>query len=102
MTKGKISKRKSPKKQRLADSQRLKSPTIHMLVERVQAERAQLFKAIAIVELCRLAAASLLEIGESESMVPVFETTCDLLNTSAERLEWISADLQALSRKGAA
>ncbi|MGC3981412.1 MAG: hypothetical protein QM808_09150 [Steroidobacteraceae bacterium] len=68
------------------------------LIERVQAEREQLFKAIAIVELCKLSTATLLETGDCENMVPVLETTCDLLNTSAERLEYISADLRRLSR----
>lgn len=74
-------------------------PTPSSLAERVQAEREQLFRAIGIIELCRFATSTLLEVGESEYMIPVFETTCDLLNASAERLEWISCDLQKLSRK---
>jgi hypothetical protein len=57
---------------------------------------------MAIVELCRLATASLLDLNESECMTPVLETTSDLLNTSAERLELIASDLKRLSGKGRA
>lgn len=69
------------------------------LAERVQAEREQLFKVIGIVELCRLAAVTSLDITDPEYMVPAFETIRDQLNTAAERLEWIAADLQKLPRK---
>ena len=67
--------------------------------ERVQAEREQLFKVIGIIELCRLASVTSLDITDPEYMVPAFETIRDQLNTSAERLEWIAADLQKLPRK---
>lgn len=69
------------------------------LAERVQAEREQLFKVIGIVELCRFATATSLEVTDSEYMIPAFEAICDQLNTSAERLEWIASDLQKLPRK---
>lgn len=67
--------------------------------ERVQAEREQLFKVIGIVELCRLATATTLDITDPEYLIPAFETICDQLNASAERLEWLTADLQKLSGK---
>lgn len=64
------------------------------LSDRVQAEREQLFKVIGIVELCKLAAATSLEVSDPDYLVPAFETICDQLNACAERLEWIAADLQ--------
>ncbi|MGC3980139.1 MAG: hypothetical protein QM808_02650 [Steroidobacteraceae bacterium] len=76
-----------------AQAESLNGPS---LAERVQAERQQLFKVIGIVELCRLATATSLEITDPEYMVPAFETICDQLNTAAERLEWLAMDLQKL------
>lgn len=46
------------------------------LGERVEAERARLFKALSIVECCRFATATLFEVNDSEYMVPAFEAIC--------------------------
>jgi len=46
-------------------------------------EREQLFKALALVECCKYASATSLELSDLEFMIPVFEAVCDLLNTSA-------------------
>lgn len=59
------------------------------LAERLQAEREQIFKAISIVESCKNATATLLEVNDSEYMIPAFEAVCDLLDTSAGELERI-------------
>lgn len=56
------------------------------LAERLQAEREQIFKAISIVECCKNATATLLEVNDSEYMIPAFEAVCDLLDTSATEL----------------
>lgn len=56
------------------------------LVERLQTEREQIFKAISIVECCRNAAATLLAVNDPEYMIPAFEAVCDLLDTSAMEL----------------
>lgn len=56
------------------------------LTERLEAERAQIFKAISIVECCKNATATLMNVEDSEYMVPAFEAVCDLLDTSAEEL----------------
>lgn len=60
------------------------------LAERVEAQRNQLFKAMSIVECCKFATATLLEVNDSEYMVPAFEAICDLLNASVEELEEIA------------
>jgi len=59
------------------------SPSI---AERLQAERKQIFKAISIVECCKNATATLLEVNDSEYMIPAFEAVCDLLDASAMEL----------------
>lgn len=56
------------------------------LAERLQAQREQIFKAISIVECCKNATATLLEVNDSEFMIPAFEAVCDLLDTSAGEL----------------
>lgn len=56
------------------------------LAERLQAEREQIFKAISIVECCRNATATLLEVNDLEYMIPAFEAVCDLLDTSVMEL----------------
>lgn len=56
------------------------------LAERLRAERKQIFKAISIVECCKNATATLLEVNDSEYMIPAFEAVCDLLDTSAMEL----------------
>lgn len=56
------------------------------LAERLQAERAQIFKAISIVECCKSATATLLEVNNSEYMIPAFEAVCDLLDASVTEL----------------
>lgn len=66
------------------------------LAERVQAQREQLFKAISIVECCKYASATLLNVDDSEYMVPAFETICDLLDTSAGELERIASECEDL------
>ena len=66
--------------------------SVASLADRIQAEREQLFKALAIVECCKYASATLLELGDFEFMVPVFEAVCDLLNTSAGELGSIADD----------
>jgi len=72
------------------------SPSISVipLDQRVEAERQRLFKAISILECCRLATASLYEIGDSEYMVPAFEAICDLLTDSASELEYIASECE--------
>jgi hypothetical protein len=67
------------------------------LGERVEAERARLFKALSIVECCRFATATLFEVNDSEYMVPAFEAICDLLSTSAEELELIASDCEKVA-----
>jgi hypothetical protein len=64
------------------------------LDQRVEAERQQLFKAISILECCRLATASLYEIGDSEYMVPAFEAICDLLTNTVSELEYIASECE--------
>ena len=56
------------------------------LAERLQTERAQIFKAISIIDCCKNATATLLEVNDSEYMIPAFEAVCDLLDTSAMEL----------------
>lgn len=56
------------------------------IAERLQAERKQIFKAISIVECCKNATATLLEVNDSEYMIPAFDSVCDLLDTSATEL----------------
>jgi hypothetical protein len=60
------------------------------LVERVEAQRVQIMKALSIIECCKYASATLLDVDDSEYMVPAFEALHDLLNTSAEELERIA------------
>jgi hypothetical protein len=70
------------------------------LVERVEAQRVQLMKALSIVECCKYASATLLDVDDSEYMVPAFETVHDLLNSSAEELERIATSVQRLTEPG--
>jgi hypothetical protein len=66
-----------------------KLPAQHSLsaiAERLQAERKQIFKAISIVECRKNATATLLEVNDSEYMIPAFEAVCDLLDNSATEL----------------
>jgi hypothetical protein len=60
--------------------------SLSAIAERLQAERKQIFKAISIVECCKNATATLLEVNDSEYMIPAFEAVCDLLDTSAMEL----------------
>ena len=60
--------------------------SLSTIAERLQAERKQIFKAISIVECCKNATATLLEVNDSEYMIPAFEAVCDLLDTSAMEL----------------
>lgn len=69
------------------------------LAERIQALREQLFKVISIVECCKFATATLLEVDDSEYMVPAFEAIRDLLNASAEELEEIAFSVRARHRE---
>jgi hypothetical protein len=64
------------------------------LDERVEAERQRLFKAISILECCRLSTASLYEVENSEYMVPAFEAICDLLTYSVNELEDIASECE--------
>ena len=64
------------------------------LAERVQVEREQIFKALSIVECCRFATATLLDMGDTECMTPAFEAICDLLSDSAEELERIASECE--------
>ncbi len=66
--------------------------SVPSLAERLQAQREQLFKAMAIVECCKYASATLYEVDDSEYMVPAFDTVCDLLDTSAGELERIASE----------
>lgn len=67
------------------------------LGERVEAERERLFKALSIVECCRFATATLLEVSDSEYMVPAFEAIFDLLSTSAVELERIASEWEKVA-----
>ena len=60
--------------------------SLSAIAERLQAERKQIFKAISIVECCKNATATLLEVNDPEYMIPAFEAVCDLLDTSAMEL----------------
>jgi hypothetical protein len=64
------------------------------LAERVQIERQQIFKALSIVECCRFATATLLEVGDTEYMLPAFEAVCDLLNDAAEEFQRIASECE--------
>jgi hypothetical protein len=70
------------------------------LVERVEAQRVRIMKALSIIECCKYASATLLHVEDSEYMVPAFETVNDLLNTSAEELEHIASSVQRLTEPG--
>jgi len=74
--------------------------SVPSLGDRVQAEREQLFKAIAIVECCKYASASLYEVKDPEYIVPVFEAVCDLLNSAAGELGRIVDELFDSSARG--
>lgn len=97
--------RKSKKSQRVArepkrDAERSQTSAVDpvsSLAERIQAERNQLFKALAIVECCKYASATSLELSDLEFMVPVFEAVCDLLNTSAGELGCIADDYRHIN-----
>ena len=60
--------------------------SLSTIAERLQAERKQIFKAISIVECCKNATATLLEVNDSEYMIPALEAVCDLLDASAIEL----------------
>lgn len=77
------------------DAARVLSLGGRSLAERMQALREQLFKVISIVECCKFATATLLEVDDSEYMVPAFEAVRDLLNASAEELEEIAFCVRA-------
>lgn len=68
------------------------------LAKRLQAERAQIFKAMSIVECCKNATATLLKVNDSEYMIPAFEAICDLLDTSADELGRIVDECAGRSR----
>jgi hypothetical protein len=70
------------------------------LAERVQVEREQIFKALSIVECCRFATATLLQVGDTECMIPAFEAVCDLLNGAAEELEGIASACEKVGSMG--
>lgn len=70
------------------------------LAERLQVEREQIFKALSIVECCRFATATLLEVGDTECMIPAFEAVCDLLNDAAEDLEGIASECEKVGFAG--
>ena len=57
-------------------------------------------KALSIIECCKYASATLLDVDDSEYMVPAFETVHDLLNTSAEELERIASSVERLTEPG--
>jgi hypothetical protein len=75
----------------------LKLDSIPTLADRVQAEREQLFKALAIIECCKYATATSLEVSDSEYIVPVFDALCDLLNATAGELGRIAEDCEGAS-----
>lgn len=81
------------------DARPLPLDTPPSFAERVEAQRNQLFRVISIVECCKFATATLLEVDDSEYMVPAFEVICDLLNTSAEELEEIAFSVRARHRE---
>lgn len=70
------------------------------LVERVEAQRVQLMKALSIIECCKYASATMLDVDDSEYMVPTFEAVYDLLNASAGELECIANSVQRLTEPG--
>ncbi len=69
-----------------ADHMRVSPLDNPSLAARVEAQRDQLFKVISIVECCKFATATLLEVNDSEYMIPAFEAVCDLLDASAMEL----------------
>jgi len=70
------------------------------LAERVEAQRDPLMKALSIVECCKYASATMLDVDDSEYMIPAFETIYDLLNTSAGELERIAKSVKRLTEAG--
>lgn len=83
---------KRARKRSKKESQNSALDSVVSLADRVQAERKQLFKALAIVECCKYASTTSLELNDFEFMVPAFESVCDLLNASAGELERIAND----------
>lgn len=71
--------------------------SVASLADRIQAEREQLFKALAIIECCKYASGTSLEMSDVEFMVPVFEAVCDLLNTSAGELGRIADEYRHIA-----
>lgn len=53
------------------------------LADRIQAEREQLFKAMSLVECCKYASASLLDVEATDSLVGVYELLYDVLDSAA-------------------
>jgi len=64
------------------------------LAARVEIERRRLFQAIAILECCRNATATLFKVSDPEYMSPAFEAIRDLLNASAAGLERIATECE--------
>ena len=71
------------------------------LAERVGKERAQIFKALSIVECCWHATVTKWAVDDQEYMIPAFEAVCDLLNDAAEALERIASECEKFRPGGA-
>lgn len=82
---------------RASDEGRDEPPTLD---ERVQVQREQIFKAMSIVECCKLSTASLYAQESQESMVPALEAAYDLLNAVGAMLEAIASDFKKLCATG--
>jgi hypothetical protein len=63
------------------------------LIERIETQREQLFKALSIVQCCKNASATLYDVDDCEYMVPAFDVLYDLLDTSAGELAQIMREL---------
>jgi hypothetical protein len=64
---------------------------------RVQAQREQIFKAMSILECCKLATASLYEQQNQESMVPALAAAYELLDAVGWALDDVASELKKLT-----
>jgi len=62
------------------------------LAARIQAEREQLFKAISIVECCKYANATVMEVDDQDYMLGVYDALYDILDCAAGELGCIADD----------
>ena len=55
-------------------------------IKQIQSVREQLFRATSIIECCKYASATLLEVSDPEYILPAFDVVSDLVESSLEEL----------------